>query len=625
MIYVSKICGTCPGAKNAIDMAKKLASEGKNVYIYKEILHNNTVIKELEKLGVSCVENLNDVKDGVVVIRAHGEPKSTYDYLNKNNIEYYDATCKNVAKIHEQIEQKFNDGYTIILIGKKGHPEVIGSCGWADSVFVVEDYDDIKKLDISNDKIFVICHTTFNKDKALSLSEEIKNKYSDRKVEFVNSICNVCVNTQMSSIEVAKKCDYMIVIGGKTSSNTKELYNICSKYCDSYLISNVDELFSFLKDKKEISANTNIGITAGSSTMNYEIEEYKNIIEFYIDYKSVLEECKNYQDSYNNELLNEKNNDLVNNAIMELTRMNSDGKFIRAYLISLAYKLFGFKDNKYLPLAISYELFQTAILIHDDIIDNSDKRRGKDTIPVTYRNKYNNILEKNHLANSLAICIGDLGFYLSNKILLDNYSNNKNLNNLLKEYTEIVIKTIKGEIIDVELPIINRYQKSKEHQEDHVMEIYKLKTAWYTLIGPFRLGMILSGNNNSDFDSMLLDLGIAFQIKDDILGIFGNSMEKSITSDISEFKQTILYSYINDYKSEYKQDLLKYYGNINLTEEDVQNVKEIFIKSGALDYAKCKQDELFCKSIEKLDKIDIELRYKNIIKGFISYLKYRNK
>lgn len=631
MINVSKICGTCLGTKNAINMALKLVAEGKSVCIYKEILHNQNVIDTLLKKGIECIDDLSKAGERIVIIRAHGEPKETYDYMEQNNIKYVDATCKNVLKVHAQILDKYNSGKKIIIIGKKGHPEVIGSNGWCDNTgIIIETKDDIDNIKELTSDVFVICQTTFNRELALNFNRLLNEKFENANIEFVDSICNGVLSIQNSSIELAKSSDVMIVMGGKKSHNSKELLEICSKYCTSYLVSSINELFDILSKHDDINKNTNIGLTAGASTIKQEIDEYKSAIEFYLDYKDIKNKCIIEQEKFNNELLASDENEIIKQALMELARLNSSGKFIRAYLISLAYRIFGGVDDAYLPLAVSYELFQTSILIHDDIIDEAVMRRGMDTIQVSYSKIYNNIDEKvkQNLSNSLALCIGDLGYYLSNKILLDKYGNNKNIVNILKEYNDIIIKTIKGEMIDVELPVKVKYCNYNKNIEESVFDIYHLKTSWYTIIGPFRLGMALRGEKSNSFDKLLDNIGVAFQVKDDILGIFGDTklMGKSVSSDISEFKQTILYSYINDQNQEYLSELLKYYGKKELSEEDIKKVQDIFIKSKALDYALESQEKLFDESILMLHSIDnIDQEYLSILEGFISFLKAREK
>lgn len=631
MVRKANICGTCFGSTNAINLALKLADQGKAVCIYKEILHNQNVIDTLLKKDIECIDDLSKVDKRIVIIRAHGEPKETYDYMDKNNIKYVDATCKNVIKVHTQILDKYNSGKKIIIIGKKGHPEVIGSNGWCNNTAIIietkEDIDDIKEL---TGDIFVICQTTFNRELALEFNRLLKEKFKCANIEFVDSICNGVLSIQTSSIELAQSSDVMFVMGGKKSHNSKELFEICSKYCTSYLVSSMKELFEVLSKHDDIDKNTNIGLTAGASTIKQEIDEYKSAIEFYLDYKDIKNKCIIEQEKFNNELLSSDENEIIKQALMELARLNSGGKFIRAYLISLGYRIFGGVDDAYLPLAVSYELFQTSILIHDDIIDEALLRRGKDTIQVSYSKNYNNIDEKvkQNLSNSQALCIGDLGYYLSNKILIDKYGNNKNISNILKEYNDIVIKTIKGEMIDVELPIKVKYCNYNKRLETSIFDIYHLKTSWYTIIGPFRLGMALRGSNVDIFDEMLDNIGVAFQIKDDILGIFGDTklMGKQVSSDISEFKQTILYSYIKDQNQEYINELLEYYGKKELSESDIKKVQDIFIKSKALDYALESQEKFFDKSILLLDSINnIDQEYISILKGLISFLKMREK
>ena len=159
------------------------------------------------------------------------------------------------------------------------------------------------------------------------------------------------------------------------------------------------------------------------------------------------------------------------------------------------------------------------------------------------------------------------------------------------------------------------------------MRIYKLKTSIYSIVGPFALGLILANSKNKEikeFESVLEPIGISFQIKDDILGIFGNNIGKSVVSDIEEFKQTILYSYIKINKPEYLNALLTYYGT-KTSANDLNKVKEIFIKSGALKYAEDKMNELFDISKEKIENLEIKQDIKNILLGLIIFLRYRKK
>ena len=163
------------------------------------------------------------------------------------------------------------------------------------------------------------------------------------------------------------------------------------------------------------------------------------------------------------------------------------------------------------------------------------------------------------------------------------------------------------------------------------MEIYRLKTAWYSIIGPFSLGMVLANYSDEEIKKMqelLYNLGIGFQIKDDILGIFGDEKElgKSASSDVSEFKQTILYSYIAQNNPEELENLHKYYGVEGLKEEEMNNVKDIFTRTGARKYATDMMKSMFNETRKTLANITfINEEYKQIIAGFITYLDFRTK
>ena len=340
--------------------------------------------------------------------------------------------------------------------------------------------------------------------------------------------------------------------------------------------------------------------------------------EFNKYYKQVKEKCTLVMQEYNDNLKNIQDNDIVKKAIDNFTYLNSDGKFLRASLIALGYQSIR-KDDAYLPLALALEIFQTSVLIHDDIIDKATKRRGKTTIPLLYQKEYN-LKNIQDISNSMAICTGDLGFFLANQLLLEKYQNNTNLAKVLTYYNEIVIKTIKGEMIDVFLPFKEENKLTTSNLENNIIQIYTLKTAWYTVIGPFCLGLTLAGapsNLIKKYEDILLNVGIAFQIKDDLLGVFSTEdVIGKTSSDVKEFKQTLLYSYTINTK--YKEELLKYYGTDN-----IKKVQEIFVKSCSKKYVETKMHEYFQQVKNELK--DIKKSETNILLGFIEYLEQREK
>ena len=350
-------------------------------------------------------------------------------------------------------------------------------------------------------------------------------------------------------------------------------------------------------------------------------DNIKNLYSFLVYYFNSKDDIQGEIKKYNDDLCSEDNM-FIKEAMKEFVISNSGGKCLRGILVKLGYNLFGKTDNYYIPLAVALETFQTSILIHDDIIDKSDKRRGTYTIPLRYKKRYEGIGD---ISNSMALCLGDLGFYLANQIIIDNYSNFLNLSFILRYYNDMAIKTCKGEVIDVILPFYEKNIGEIDNLEETISLIYELKTAWYSVVSPFVLGSLLGGasiDSVKKIEDILIDLGTAYQIKDDLLGIYGD--EEIIgkdSSDISEFKQTILYSYTS--RGIYKNELLKYYGKSDLKSAD--KVRDIFEKSGARKYAIQTMDKLFNESMEKIYLLDIDDEYKNILLGFCEFLKVRGK
>lgn len=367
-----------------------------------------------------------------------------------------------------------------------------------------------------------------------------------------------------------------------------------------------------------------------------EIKKVEILYDFLKYYLSVKDKFVLKMEDYNSLFVKGYNNRFLEEALEQFVSSNKGGKFLRACLIALGYQSFGNDDDSYLPLGIALELFQTSILIHDDIIDKADKRRGMDTIPVRYQKLYSDqikgdesFIDKRHdIGTSMALCLGDMGFYLALQVIAQNYKDNENLGRVLEYYNSVAIKTCEGEMVDVILPFYEEFYGSEGDLENHVMEIYKLKTAWYSVVGPYCLGAILGGLDDDKvhkLEDALINLGIAFQIKDDLLGIYGDEKHigKSVTSDVSEFKQTILYAYAIN--SEYKDELLRYYGK-EIEEADMAKVRDIFSKSGAYDYAEKTMERLFKESFQAILDLDfLDLDKKKLLLGFAEFLRVRSK
>lgn len=413
---------------------------------------------------------------------------------------------------------------------------------------------------------------------------------------------------------------YDIIISISKDLKVLEQYkNDCQNL---YNFTNIKDFYLWIKSNKQLTADLKIGFINNKKTED--VNDYVNLLEFYLYYKNVYKLCNEELKKFNDNL-KDNTNPIVEDAINEFIRMNSDGKYIRAFLIALGYHITNKKDNNYLPLAVAYEIFQTAILIHDDYMDEATTRRTKPTIPIHYNNKYEikDKKERNHLSNSLAICIGDLGYFYATNIISEEYKDNANLANILSLYSKIQMNTVKGQLIDIELPFVSKYQ-NLDNTTSNVLEIYKYKTAWYSVLGPYLLGRTITTKEPSKITTALENLGIAFQIKDDLLGIFEEtSILGKDSNDISEFKQTILYAYIKDNKKEYLEELLKYYGKKDLTINDIEQVRRIMCESNAKEYAVNKMQELFKSSKQQINDLTIDEKLKNILLGFISYLELR--
>lgn len=285
-IFISEVCGLCYGAKRSLSLTNEQIEKNKKIILYKEILHNSNVIKSLEEKGIKTVNNLNDInKDDLVIIRAHGEPYNTFKYLEEKHIKYVDCTCPNVKAINYLVQEKDNEGYKIIILGKYGfsnnkmHPEVEGIAGWCSNPLFIEDESEIEKIDLSYDKYFLVVQTTFSKDKTALFIQKIKKlmKNNNKIFDYKNTICNAQKLINDYSTELAKKVDVMIIMGGKNSSNTKELFNNVSKIKKSFFIEKPEDVINLIK-KQEIKNGHKIGLSAGASTLKEDILKLKEII-----------------------------------------------------------------------------------------------------------------------------------------------------------------------------------------------------------------------------------------------------------------------------------------------------------------------------------------------------------
>ena len=276
-VILAKTAGFCFGVKRAVDTVYKEAGK-KNVYTYGPIIHNSEVVNDLKKKGVEVInsrEELEALEEGTVIIRSHGVAREIYDLIHEKGLELVDATCPFVRKIHKIVEKAGNDGDQVIIVGSEQHPEVQGIKGWCTGeVHIISDAEQFEGIDL-NKPTTLVSQTTFNYKKFQELVEIISEK--GYNISIRNTICNATEERQAEASEIARKADAMIVIGGKSSSNTRKLYEICKNECNNtFYIQTLNDL-----DIDKLGMADCIGITAGASTPNNIIEEVYNNVRTY--------------------------------------------------------------------------------------------------------------------------------------------------------------------------------------------------------------------------------------------------------------------------------------------------------------------------------------------------------
>ena len=272
-VIVAKTAGFCFGVERAVNQVYDQIKNGSGpIYTLGPIIHNEEVVRDLEEKGVKVLNSENEISaltEGTVIIRSHGVGKHVYDMLKAQGVQIVDATCPFVKKIHRIVQEQNLQGRRVIIIGDETHPEVEGIKGWGDArTMVVKNEEQMEKLpSFTGEKLCIVSQTTFNYNKFKDLVEKFEKKGYDILV--LNTICNATQERQVEAERIASQVDAMIVIGGKNSSNTRKLYEICQKECkDTYYIQTLDDL-----NPESVNSVRSVGITAGASTPKKIIEE----------------------------------------------------------------------------------------------------------------------------------------------------------------------------------------------------------------------------------------------------------------------------------------------------------------------------------------------------------------
>ena len=298
-LYLAGPRGFCAGVDRAINMVEEAIKKfGKPVYVRHEIVHNKYVVEDLKLKGAIFVDELNEIEDKSrpVIFSAHGVPKAIPNEAKNMQIEFFDATCPLVSKIHREVENFERQKLPIILIGHRNHPEVIGTMGQVRSkIYLVENEKDVQKLRIdSKEKIAYVTQTTLSVDDTKSIIKAIKKKYANVIEPKKNDICYATTNRQSAVKEIAEKCDLFIVIGAYNSSNSLRLVEVAKEYGSrkSILLEKINEF-----DDNLLKNINSIGITASASAPEVLVQNFiKSLKSKY--------ELKIFESKYNKENIN---------------------------------------------------------------------------------------------------------------------------------------------------------------------------------------------------------------------------------------------------------------------------------------------------------------------------------
>lgn len=297
------------------------------------------------------------------------------------------------------------------------------------------------------------------------------------------------------------------------------------------------------------------------------------------------------------------------------------GKKIRGALTALGYQLAGGKDfGSILPVSCGIELLHNFLLIHDDIIDKDEVRRGKPTVHTLFSKK-----NGEHFGISKGIIAGDIGAFLGYELIVGSVFSKKRINEAFSKLNEYLLKTGYGQVLDIE------FDFKKKVSWDDILKVRTYKTAYYTIIMPLTVGAILGGAKDKTLKAIErygVSVGIAFQLTDDILGVFGKSDKtgKSNESDIREGKKTLLFvKALELAKGRERQFLLKWYGSDKLDKNKIEKIREIIKDSGSLDYSRKLAEEMTEKGKRFIPKITRNSEFREVLSSLADFMVYRSK
>ncbi len=271
-VRIAKRTGFCYGVREAIDKAKEASAAGKTTHTLGQVVHNEGVVRDLQSLGIETVETLDDVDGGAaVVIRAHGVRPDVMERANEKGLEVIDGTCTWVIQEHRELTKLVEEGYTIVLLGTPKHAEVVGMLGFAPDAIVVDEEEEWDAAVPRKKRMALISQSTQPPWKFEKLAAFMVGRAHELKI--VNTVCPVTIRRQQDTMEIAAEVDLMVVVGGRSSANTKELTRLCEiAGTHAIQIENVREL----TDPSVFDGKRVVGVTGGTSTP---IEDLRDVTQ----------------------------------------------------------------------------------------------------------------------------------------------------------------------------------------------------------------------------------------------------------------------------------------------------------------------------------------------------------
>lgn len=265
-VYLAENLGFCYGVKRAIQLAEDSVTPQSKSYTLGPIIHNPQMVARLAERGIGKIDKLDEIAEGTVIVRSHGVGPQVYDKIEEKGFQLVDATCPHVRKAQQSAKSLSEEGYQVVIVGDKNHPEVKSILEWAGEGAIALDTEDEAENLLPCKKLGIVSQTTFSGIKFKQIVIKLLDKSADVKI--LRTICTATDLRQSAAIKLAEQVDMMIVVGGKNSANTTKLAQLCSEKCKTYHIETAaevcDEWFATIKK---------IGITAGASTPDWIIKE----------------------------------------------------------------------------------------------------------------------------------------------------------------------------------------------------------------------------------------------------------------------------------------------------------------------------------------------------------------